>query len=158
MAGMTFNQKYATLEPQIEEPRLLADFSKTDLKKIYAIGVLQDFADGEIMVIEWANDSSLFVILEGSAEVLIPKSIGWYKLATIGPAEVFGEFSFFDWQPRSARVVALADCRVLKIDVDAFHRLRELDISLTLSLLQNLGNILSQRLRHMNDLVRTLVK
>ena len=159
MVNMSTFYQYPTLEPEVEEPTFLADFSETDLQKIYAIGDVQNFAAGEIVVTEWANDSALFIILEGNAVVLLPKwNGGWHTLASLGTGEVFGELSFFDRRRRSARVAVLTDCQVLKIDEDAFHHLRVLDTGLALRLVQDLGKILSHRLRHMNDLVRTLVK
>ncbi len=158
MVNMSSFFQYPNLEAEGEEPKFMADFSEQDLQKIYSIGEVQHFAAGEIMVTEGADDTSLFIILEGTAEVLIPKRNGWYKLTSLSPTGVFGELSFFDRLPRSARVVALTDCNVLKISDYAFQHLRVHDTSLALSLVQDLGKILSHRLRHMNDLVQTLVK
>ncbi len=158
MVNMSTFFQYPDLEPQGEEPTFLADFSDKDLRKIYAIGEVQNFAPGQVMVTEWGDDSALFIILEGTAEVLIPKRNGWYKLASLSPAGVFGELSFFDRLPQSARLVVLTDCNVLKISDYAFQHLRMHDTSLALSLVRDLGKILSHRLRHMNDLVKTLVK
>ena len=158
MVNMSTFFQYPNLEPEGEEPTFMADFSEKELQKIYAIGEVQNFAAGEIMVTEWAVDSALFIILEGTAEVLMPKRNGWYKLASLSPGGIFGELSFFDRLPRSARVVVLTECNVLKISEAAFQHLRVRDTSLALSLVQDLGKILSHRLRHMNDLVQTLVK
>ena len=158
MVNMSTFFQYPNLEPEGDEPKLMANFSEKDLQKIYAVGEVQQFAAGEIGVTEGADDTSLFIILEGTAEVLIPKRNGWYKLAALSPGGVFGELSFFDRMPRSARVVALTDCNVLKISDSAFQHLRVHDTSLALSLIQDLGKILSHRLRRMNDLVQTLVK
>ncbi len=158
MVNMSTFFQYPNLEPEGDEPKLMANFSEKDLQKIYAVGEVQQYAAGEIGVTEGADDTSLFIIWEGTAEVLIPKRNGWYKLAALSPGGVFGELSFFDRMPRSARVVALTDCNVLKISDDAFQHLRVHDTDLALSLVQDLGKILSHRLRHMNDLVKTLVK
>ncbi len=158
MVNMSTFFQYPNLEPEEEEPKFMADFSEKDVQKIYAMGEVQHFAAGEIMVDVGADDTALFIILEGTAEVLIPKRNGWYRLASLSPAGVFGELSFFDRRPRSARVVVLTDCNVLKIGDQAFQHLRVHDTGLALSLVQDLGKILSHRLRHMNDLVQTLVK
>lgn len=72
----------------------MGDCSHEDLLKIYS---------------EWTDDHALFIIIQGTAEILIPRQNGWYKLASVGPAGVFGELSFFDRLPRSARVVVLTD-------------------------------------------------
>ena len=158
MVNFSISFQYTELEPEREEPTFLEDFSKEGLLKIYSLGEVQNFAAGQIMVTEWTDDPALFIIIQGTAEVVIPKRNGWYKLASLGPAGVFGELSFFDRLPRSARVVVLTDCEVLKIGEDAFRTLRADDPNLALNLILDLGKILSHRLRHMNELVRTLVK
>ena len=158
MVNISTFLQYHNPEPEREEPTFMADFSEKELQKIYALGEVQNFAVGEVMVTEWSDDSALFIILAGTAEVLMPKRNGWYKLASLSPGGVFGELSFFDRLPRSARVVVLTECNVLKISEAAFQHLRVHDTSLALSLVQDLGKILSHRLRHMNDLVQTLVK
>ncbi len=157
MVNMSSLFRYPNLEP-VEEPRFLADFSDKDLEKIYAIGEVQIFAAGDFAVVEMtSSDKALYIILEGSVEVLTPKKNGWFKLVTLNPGAVFGELSFFDRQPRSARVLALIDCKVLKISESAFQRLRVHDTSVALDFIQDLGKILSYRLRHMNDLIQTFV-
>ena len=158
MVNMSTFFQYPNLEPAGEEPKLMAGFSEGDLQKIYAIGEVQRFSAGEIAVTEGDEDTSLFIILEGTAEVRIPKRSGWIKLASLNPGGVFGELSFFDRLPRSAQVVILTDCSALKISENAFQHLRVHDTSLALNLVQDLGKILSHRLRHMNDLVQTLTK
>ncbi|MDA1127644.1 MAG: cyclic nucleotide-binding domain-containing protein [Chloroflexi bacterium] len=136
----------------------MGEFSEKDLLKVYSVGKVQSFRAGEIMVTEWSGEPALYVIMEGTAEVLMPRRNGWYKLASLGPAGVFGELSFFDRLTRSARVVVLIECNVLKIDDHAFESLREIDTKLALNLVLDLGKMLSHRLRNMNDLVRTLVR
>ena len=158
MVNMSAFFQYPDQEHEAEEPRFLGDFSEKDLQKGYSIGEVQRFAAGEIAVTEGAKDTSLFIVLEGQAEVLIPKRKGWYKVASLGPGSVFGELSFFDHLPRSARVVVLTDTSVLKISEYSFEHLLVHDTGLALALVQDLANILSLRLRHMNQLVQTLVK
>ncbi len=158
MVNMSTFFQYPDLEPAAEEPRFLGDFSEEDIQKIYAIGEVQQFAAGDIAVTEGASDTSLFIVLEGEAEVLIPKRKGWYKVASLGAGSVFGELSFFDGLPRSARVAVLADTSVLKISNYSFQHLLVHDTGLALALVQDLAKILSLRLRHMNQLVQTLVK
>ena len=158
MVNMSTFFQYPNEEPAEEEPRFLGDFSEKDLQKVYSIGEVQQFAAGEIAVTEGATDTSLFIVLEGRAEVLIPKRRGWYKVASLGPGSVFGELSFFDKLPRSARVVVLTDTSVLKISDYSFQHLLVHDTGLALVFVQDLAKILSLRLRHMNQLVQTLVK
>ena len=126
----------------------MGEFSEKDLLKVYSVGKVQSFRAGEIMVTEWSGEPALYVIMEGTAEVLMPRRNGWYKLASLGPAGVFGELSFFDRLTRSARVVVLIECNVLKIDDHAFESLREIDTKLALNLVLDLGKMLSHRFGH----------
>ena len=87
MVNMSTFFQYPNEEPAEEEPRFLGDFSEKDLQKVYSIGEVQQFAAGEIAVTEGATDTSLFIVLEGRAEVLIPKRRGWYKVASLGPRQ-----------------------------------------------------------------------
>ena len=158
MVDMSTFFQYPNLEPKVDEPKFMADFSEKDVQKNYAIGEVLNFAAGDTMVNDGEDDTALFIVLAGTAETLIPKKNGWHKLAPLGPGSVFGELSFFYRFPRSARVVAVDDCQVLRFINDAIQHLREHNNGLALSLVQDLGKILSHRLRHMNELVQTLAK
>ena len=107
---------------------------------------------------EGAADTTLYIILEGQAEVSIPKKKGWLSVAVLRPGSVFGELSFFDHMPRSARVSVVTDGVFLKIGEGSFQRLLVHDSSLAMALVLDLGRILSLRLRHMNQLVQDLIK
>ena len=141
-----------------QEPKFLEQLSQADLQKIYSIGEIQRFTAGDIALTEGATDSSLYIILEGQAEVSIPKKKGWLSVAVLRPGSVFGELSFFDRMPRSARVSVVTNGVLLKISELSFQRLLVHDSSLAMALVLDLGRILSLRLRHMNQLVQDLIK
>jgi len=157
MSMSTFFQ-YPGEEQTDQEPKFLASLSEKDLQKIYSLGELQKFAAGEVALNEGDLDTSLYIVLEGQAEVLIPKRKGWLNVAVLGPGSVFGELSFFDHMPRSARVSVVEDGIFLKIGDSAFQRLLVHDTNLAMALVLDLGRILSIRLRRMNQLVQELVK
>ena len=140
------------------EPKFLAQLSEADLQKIYSIGEIQRFAAGDIALTEGEEDTALYIVLEGQAEVLIPKMKGWLNVAVLRPGSVFGELSFFDRMPRSARVSVVTDGVFLKISEYSFQRLLVHDSSLAMALVLDLARILSLRLRHMNQLVQDLLK
>ena len=136
----------------------LGSFSDEQLRAIYAIAEAQQFAAGDVAVAEGDSDSSLYIILEGQAEVQISIAKGLHKVATLIPGSIFGELSFFDRMPRSARVSVSADCTVLKISEHSFNELISRDAGLALAFVQELSRVLSLRIRHMNELVQTLSK
>ena len=139
-------------------PEFLADLSEADLEKIFSIGEVQEFAAGDIALTEGDRDASIYILLEGEAEVLIAAKSGWLRVATLTAGSVFGELSFFDRMPRSARVSVLAVCSVLKINESSFQRLRAENPNLALAFVMELSRILSLRVRHMNGLIQTLTK
>ena len=145
-------------EPTDQVPKSLENFSEEDLLKLYSIGETQTFAVGDIALQEGDTDTSIYIVLEGLAEVTIPAKKEWFKVATLTPGSVFGELSFFDRMPRSARVSVLSDCTVLKISESSFHKLLTSDPGISMAFLLELGKILSIRLRLMNQLVKALVK
>jgi len=58
----------------------------------------------------------LFVLLKGNAGVYRPHSQGGkYLVATLADHAVFGEGAFLLGQPRSADVISLSECRLLRI-------------------------------------------
>ena len=142
--------------PGEQASEFLSGLTREDLEKIYSAGEAQQFVKGDSMLTEGGSDASVYIVLQGQAQVLIPREAGWLNVASLQPGSVFGELSFFDRMPRSARVSALEECAVLKISQDSFQRLAATDPRLTLAL--ELGKILSLRVRHLNDLIQTLAR
>ena len=142
--------------PGEQASEFLSGLTREDLEKIYSAGEAQQFVKGDSMLTEGGSDASVYIVLQGQAQVLILREAGWLNVASLQPGSVFGELSFFDRMPRSARVSALEECAVLKISQDSFQRLAATDPRLALTLALELGKILSLRVRHLNDLIQTL--
>ena len=136
----------------------LANFSEDDLEKLYAAGGIQQFSPGDVVLAEGDADSSVYIVLEGQAEVAVPRKQGWFQVATLVPGSVFGELSFFDRMARSARVPVTQDCTVLKISEDSFQQLVAQDTRMALAFVMELSKVMSRRLRRMNRLMQALVK
>ena len=141
-----------------QTPLFLSSLSEDDLRKLYTVGEMKQFAAGDTPLAEGDTDTSMYILLEGRAEVSIPGKKGWIKVATLIPGSVFGELSFFDRMPRSARVSVLADATVLRFSEDSFQRLSQSDPAIALGFILELGKVLSLRVRHMNQLVLALSK
>jgi hypothetical protein len=80
-----------------------------------------EFADGEAIVRQGDEGSSLFVVCLGEAVVMLeePKR----EVARLRPGQFFGEMSLLTGEPRTATVSAATDCTVLEITVEEFRRL-----------------------------------
>ena len=70
--------------------------------------------------------------------MLIEGKKGLLALATLIPGSIFGELSFFDQRPRSARVPVTADCTVLKISESSFQTLVSQGIGAAMAFVQDL--------------------
>ena len=136
----------------------LTNFSEEDLRRFYSMGEVKQHAAGETVLTEGDQDSSVYIVLEGETEVSLPRKNGRFKVASLAPGSVFGELSFFDGMPRSARVSVVADCALLKISEDSFQKLLTQDPRMALDFVMGMGKVLSLRLRSMNQLVQTLMK
>jgi aromatic-L-amino-acid/L-tryptophan decarboxylase len=85
---------------------------------------LVSFDSGQEIVRQWEGSRDLFVLLDGTAQVLDNDR----QLAELGPGDVFGEVAALEWglefgYARTATVSALSPVRVLVVPRDALHEL-----------------------------------
>src|SRR4051812_33765130 len=94
----------------------------------------QDFAAGHFIVLQGQVGTGLYVIVDGSVQVVRGDDI----LATLGPGDFFGEMSVIDQQPRSASVRATQATRVLAMASWDFLALLEADPKIALNVIRGL--------------------
>lgn len=93
---------------------------------------------------------ALFVILEG--KVVVKKDPDSSVLiGDLRAGDCFGEMGLIDHQPRSANVIAVGACEVLRISVDTLFDIYQQDIKQYAMLHMNLGREVSRRLRKADD-------
>jgi len=83
---------------------------------------LVTFGKGERIIDQGAVGDSMFILMRGSAEVLIESNEVVSSVARIGTGDAIGEMSLLTGERRSATVVAAEDCdavEILKSDVSA---------------------------------------
>ncbi len=121
--------------------------SEQDLKSILGIVQVEQFAAGEIVLIEGEATNDLIILREGTVEVYVSRGDQKIHITELGPKSYFGEMSVFDDYPRSANVRAISDVTVMRIDRDSF---RELLKSNPGALFQ-MCTVFSHRLRNTNS-------
>jgi len=92
----------------------------------------------------------LYLILEGSAGVYAPPPDGEVELSRFGQGDFFGEISLVDDGPRSADVVALEACTLLRITRVTIGVLAGLQPTAAIQILSAIGSELVKRLRAAN--------
>jgi CRP/FNR family transcriptional regulator len=105
------------------------------------------YKDDEIIIKQGEKGNSLFVIQEGSVDVIRETAEGDVKLAELGESEFFGEMGLFEEDVRSCTVRAVGEVTILTIDKRNFFKSIRRDPSLAYRLLEKMSN----RLREVNE-------
>jgi CRP-like cAMP-binding protein len=137
----------------------LADLSPEGWGKLLARTGAQRFRAGEVLVRAGEAQPALYIVANGSLEVLgIDRRGRERRVAVIEQGSVFGEQSFFDRLPRSATVRALTDGELRSLTPEAFEVLAAREPDLARRVLLDLGRILSLRLRATSALAARLAE
>jgi CRP/FNR family transcriptional regulator, cyclic AMP receptor protein len=109
------------------------------------------FAMGEVVFEEGELGDSLYVIVEGEAEVLRKNDEGQLKvLITLKAPSFFGEMSLIDKEYRSATVRAKTEALLLHLTADNLALFRKQYRDGFTFLVINIARVLSGRLRDVN--------
>lgn len=103
----------------------------------------RQYNDGEIIIKQGTTGDCLYVIQEGTVEIIIESGEEETKVAELGEKDFFGEMGLFEKDNRSCTVRALGNVKVLTIDKRNFYKTIQNDPSLAFNLLEKM----SKRLR-----------
>jgi len=107
----------------------------------------RNFLAGETFIFQDKGGDSLFIILEGKAEVFRQGDSGEESsLETMGPGECLGEMGYFSDGRRSASVRSLEDVKLLEIPYNALDTIFETSPLVARHFL----TLVTERLRHTN--------
>jgi CRP/FNR family cyclic AMP-dependent transcriptional regulator len=107
----------------------------------------RSFDRGQLVLDKNVEARSIYLIEDGAVRVELTDEPGTFPMAILGRGEFFGEMSFVDGAPTSARVVAEEPTRVRMIDEANVARFESADPSFTGRLFRSIAIILVQRLR-----------
>lgn len=146
----------------LRETEIFRNLSEAQIKKVLMIARKVAFPSGEVIMKEGDLGDTMYIILEGSVDVV--KSLvmsdldddagGKNKVFTRLEAKdhgVFGEIALLEELKRTATVRAVTDCLLYAIAKDDFLRVAEGDYELGYRILLNLSRIVSARLRRADD-------
>jgi CRP-like cAMP-binding protein len=142
---------YPTGQPQSAPPEqiLLPDASEADWATLLEFTQARRFGAGQTVLEAGGGGRSLFLLLEGSLEVVATQTrFGRQRrLGRLAAGSVVGELSFFDGEPRSAGVRALTPAALAELTPAGFDDLARQHPDLARRLLLDLGRILAGLLR-----------
>lgn len=120
---------------------ILKDLSNSEIKQLANTVSLRYVDTDDYLIRHGEAADSMFIILSGSLEVMIPKDNTYVSVATLWPSNCIGEMSLMTGEPRSAHVIAKSDSTLIEI--------KKSDIEPILAgnkkLLRQMAELLSQR-------------
>lgn len=110
-------------------------------------GVVERYADGEVIIREGETGREMYIIRRGRVEV--SRSLGGRTvvLATLDRGSFFGEMSLLEPEPRNATVRAVGDTELLVIEPGALLLKIRRDPTFAFEMLQHM----SRRIRDLDD-------
>ena len=141
----------------MRQTRLFEGFSGEDLEVVGGLLTEARIGPDERILAEKETSCSLYLVREGQVRISIGYPLHLKKylpIRTIGPGEMFGEFSFIDRLPRSASALTLSETRLLMLSRQDYDRLAASRPDIALSLLQNIAVTLTEQIRDITTLWR----
>ena len=127
------------------------DLSPDELLAIMAITRRERYTMGQRLFEGGTPSDSLYIIKSGSVMV----KNGPLVLATLGIGDTIGEMSFVDRESRSATVAAIEETELLKVSFEKLEALFEEYPQMAVKIYKAIALSLSQRLRDMDEIIRT---
>ncbi len=115
-----------SLQRDVEALRAIPLFAKVEPARLKLLAFTSehiDYEPGEIVCRQGEPGDAAYILLEGSADVLVDTPSGRVRVATLGKNEIVGEIAILCDVPRTATVVAATRLHTLKIAKDGFLNL-----------------------------------
>jgi len=132
-----------------ERVKAFAGLAPAEIAEVLAQAEKCTYDSGMTIVSEGSVGHHMYLILEGEAQVTKRGRRGEVELARLTAADSFGEMALADKETRSASVVALSRCVLVRIGEPAL----EVSPEVGLKIYRNIARVLSGRLRQADDLL-----
>jgi CRP-like cAMP-binding protein len=132
---------------------LFRSLSEDEAVFLLSVGKRQAVAAGEQLFASGSPGDQLFIVLDGTIQILMPSQDGNVCVERFRRGDMLGEVAVLDDQPRTATGRAASPSTLLVIQRDDFHAFLERFPHYR----QRLIGILAQRLRRTSDLVSEML-
>jgi CRP/FNR family transcriptional regulator, cyclic AMP receptor protein len=133
---------------------LFHECTSAELTKLANMMQKVNIEAGEVIFKKGATGDALYLVREGTVEVLSPHSAGPEEantpedvVAVLGEGALFGEMALVEGEPRSATVRAKTDVKLWRIKKGYFDDIMSKDHVIAMKIYKRLTVLLSQRLR-----------
>lgn len=127
--------------------RFLPFLEPAEESALLATAPVRSFDRDQVVFDQNVSLRAIFLIDDGSVRVEREDRGAMIPIAILGVGEFFGEMSFVDGTPTSARVIADEPTRLRVIDTATVDTLNNVDPSFTGRLYRSIAAILAERLR-----------
>src|SRR6266404_4312222 len=127
--------------------KLLAGMTDEQLERFAEFTEVQKVPLSSTIVKQGDHGDAMYLILEGEISVRMKVGGADTTLAILTAGDFFGDIALFDHGPRSADVVATANCVLLRISETAFNEIARNAPDLATPFLRALGRTLTARIR-----------
>jgi len=110
------------------------------------------YADGEVIARQGETGDCLFVVQDGTVEIVMVDGDTEVVLRTAGRNELLGEMAIFEREPRSATIRAKGKVRLLTLDKRNFLRRINEDPSLAFRMIETMSHRVRDLSREVADL------
>ncbi len=141
------------LSQLLAQTPLFNSLSEDEDAFLLAVGKRRAVAAGEQLLANGSPGDELFIVLDGTIQVLMPSQDGDVFVERFERGDILGEIAVLDDQPRTAAGRAASPSTLLVIQRDDFHAFLERFPHYR----QRLIGILVQRLRRTSDLVSDML-
>ena len=102
---------------------LFHDFADHEIDEFLHLTDPTAFQAGETIVRQGESGDCMYYVAFGHCRATATRGAKAVELADFGPGDIFGELALFDRLPRSADVVAVTDCIMLRCNAGALNAL-----------------------------------
>jgi CRP-like cAMP-binding protein len=117
------------------------------LEFIEGVGEILTYGPGERIVTQGESAKAMYLILQGSVQVIRDIAVGQQFLAKLERNRSFGEIGLLTHSPRTATVIAETAVRLIKISSENLNRLSIENPRIALQIYRILAESLAQSLR-----------
>lgn len=135
---------------------VIPGWGKPEWRTLFSYGTEQALSSGETLIQQQDTGRTLYFLVAGVLQAEVSPHAGvspsygeppTAPLRVLYPGSVVGEVAFFDGWPRSARVWAVEDSQLMRLEVSAYHRFAAEHVQQANELLFALGRLVALRLR-----------